>query len=633
MLKTQFKDYLVESQLFLGRAVIAGFIVTLCIGLLTMQMMNLQITGHDHYVTLSQDNRVKLVPLPPVRGLIYDSKGVILAQNQPTYSLEVTPEQVGDMDATLAELSRLIQINEEQLTRFQRLKSQKRRFESIPLKINLTPDEVAIIAVNRHRFPGVDIEAKLLRHYPLAEETAHVLGYVGRINERELEIIDNSNYAGTTHIGKNGVEKAYEDNLHGKVGMQRVEVNATGRTIRVLEKQQPVSGDNLHLHLDTGLQKIAMDAFGEEIGAAVAINPKTGGVLVLASKPGFNPNLFVEGISTSDYQALQSSPDNPLFNRTIRGQYPPGSTLKPFVALAGLETGLTSFPDKTFCPGYYSLPNHSHRYRDWKKSGHGWVDMNDSIVQSCDVYYYQLANEMGVTKMQEYLAHFGFGSRTGIDLGAELPGLLPSKEWKRRRHDKPWYPGETLIMGIGQGYFLSTPLQLAAATAAFANGGVFKAPRIVSHIEHVNTENGREEIDTINRNIPKVSQENWQNIDLSMTNVVEGIRGTAKRIRSPYYRLAGKTGTAQVFTIKQDEEYDEEKISKKNRDHALFVAYAPVEDPQIAVAVIVENGGSGGSVAAPIAKKIMDAYLLDPEQLKEEQLKEQRLKEQQDNQT
>jgi penicillin-binding protein 2 len=622
MLRTQIKDYLVESQLFLGRAVIAGFVVTLCIGLLILQMMKLQITGHDHYVTLSQDNRVKLVPLPPVRGLIYDSNGVILAQNQPTYSLEVTPEQVTDMDSTLTELSRLIDINEEQLTRFTRLKSQKRRFESIPLKINLTPEEVAIIAVNRHRFPGVDIEAKLLRHYPLADQTAHVLGYVGRINEQELQIIDNSNYAGTTHIGKNGVEKSYENNLHGKVGMQRVEVNATGRTIRVLEKHQPVSGDNLHLHLDTALQKIAMDAFGEEIGAAVAINPKSGGVLVLASKPGFNPNLFVEGISTSDYQALQSSPDKPLFNRTIRGQYPPGSTLKPFVALAGLETGFATFDDKTFCPGFYSLPNHSHRYRDWKKTGHGWVDMNDSIVQSCDVYYYQLAHDMGVTNMQEYLSHFGFGSRTGIDLGAELPGLLPSREWKRRRHDKPWYPGETLIMGIGQGYFLSTPLQLAAATAAFANGGVFKAPRIVSHIEHVNMADSTEDIGTIEKEIPKKNPENWKNIDLAMTNVVESIRGTAKRIRSPYYRIAGKTGTAQVFSVKQDEEYDEEKVSKKNRDHALFVAYAPVEDPQIAVAVIVENGGHGGSVAAPIAKKIMDAYLLSPEQIAEIQAKQ-----------
>ena len=622
MLRTQIKDYLVESQLFLGRAVIAGLVVTICIGLLILQMMKLQITGHDHYATLSQDNRVKLVPLPPVRGLIYDSNGVILAQNQPTYSLEVTPEQVTDMDTTLTELSRLIDINEEQLTRFTRLKSQKRRFESIPLKINLTPEEVAIIAVNRHRFPGVDIEAKLLRHYPLADQTAHVLGYVGRINEQELQIIDNSNYAGTTHIGKNGVEKSYENNLHGKVGMQRVEVNATGRTIRVLEKHQPVSGDNLHLHLDTALQKIAMDAFGEEIGAAVAINPKSGGVLVLASKPGFNPNLFVEGISTSDYQALQSSPDKPLFNRTIRGQYPPGSTLKPFVALAGLETGFATFDDKTFCPGFYSLPNHSHRYRDWKKTGHGWVDMNDSIVQSCDVYYYQLAHDMGVTSMQDYLSHFGFGSRTGIDLGAELPGLLPSREWKRRRHDKPWYPGETLIMGIGQGYFLSTPLQLAAATAAFANGGVFKAPRIVSHIEHVNMADSTEDIGTIEKEIPKKSPENWKNIDLAMTNVVENIRGTAKRIRSPYYRIAGKTGTAQVFTVKQDEEYDEEKVSKKNRDHALFVAYAPVEDPQIAVAVIVENGGHGGSVAAPIAKKIMDAYLLSPEQIAEIQAKQ-----------
>ncbi len=611
MLKTQIKDYLRESQLFLNRAVLSGLIVTICLGLLVLQLMKLQIEGHEHYKTLSRDNRVKLVPLPPVRGLIYDRNGVIVAQNLPTYSLDVTPEQVKDMQKTLDELAELIEIDEDQLKRFNRLIKQRRRFESIPLKISLTQEEVAKIAVQRHRFPGIDIEAKLLRHYPLADEMAHVLGYVGRINQRELEIIDNSNYAGTTHIGKNGVEKFYEDTLHGKVGMQQVEVNALGRTIRVLNKQQPVSGANLVLHIDTGLQRIAMQAFGEENGSAVAIDPRTGGVLAMVSKPGYDPNLFVGGISSQDYQALQASEHKPLFNRSLRGQYPPGSTLKPFVALAGLETDTITYHDRKFCPGFYQLPNHSHKYRDWKKTGHGWMDMDSSITQSCDVYFYELAHDMGVNKMQEYLANFGFGQKTGVDLGAELPGLLPSRDWKKRRHSKPWYPGETLIMGIGQGYFLTTPLQLAAATASFANGGIYRAPRVVDRIENSTSNELLEKIGTIENNIAINKTANWDDIELAMTNVVEHIRGTAKRIRSNEYRIAGKTGTAQVFTVKQDEEYDEEKISKKNRDHALFIAYAPIEDPQIAVAVIVENGGHGGSAAAPIAKKIMDAWLLD----------------------
>jgi len=611
MLKTQIKDYLRESQLFLNRAVLSGLIVSLCLGALVLQLMKLQIEGHEHYKTLSQDNRVKLVPLPPVRGLIYDRNGVIVAQNLPTYSLEVTPEQVKDMQKTLHELSKLIVIDEDELKRFNRLIKQRRRFESIPLKISLTQEEVAKIAVQRHRFPGIDIEAKLLRHYPLADEMAHVLGYVGRINQKELEIIDNSNYAGTTHIGKNGVEKFYEDTLHGDVGMQQVEVNALGRTIRVLEKQQPTSGANLVLHIDTELQRIAMQAFGEENGSAVAIDPNTGGVLAMVSKPGYDPNLFVSGISSKDYQALQASEHNPLFNRSLRGQYPPGSTIKPFIGLAALETNSITFHDRKFCPGFYQLPNHSHRYRDWKKTGHGWMDMDTSIAQSCDVYFYELAHEMGVKKMQEYLAKFGFGQKTGIDLGAELPGLLPSREWKKRRHNKPWYPGETLIMGIGQGYFLTTPLQLAASTASFANGGTYRAPRVVSRIENSTTRELIEKIGTVEKNIEIKKQSNWDDTELAMTNVVEHIRGTAKRIRSDNYRIAGKTGTAQVFTIKQDEEYDETKISKKNRDHALFVAYAPIEDPQIAVAVIVENGGSGSAAAAPIAKKIMDAWLLD----------------------
>ncbi|MGD2117822.1 MAG: penicillin-binding protein 2 [Chromatiales bacterium] len=614
MLKGQIKDYLRESQLYLNRAVFAGLLVTLLMAILVLRLMHLQISSHKHYTTLSQENRVKLVPLPPVRGLIYDRNGVIVAQNRPAYSLEITPEQVEDMDWTLAELAKLIDISDEQHQRFNRLKSQRRRFESIPLKVGLTSEEVARIAVNRHRFPGVDIEAQLLRHYPLSDQTAHVLGYVGRISEKELELIDPSSYAGTTHIGKNGVEKFYEDTLHGDVGMQQVEVNAIGRTIRVLEKQLPASGLNLQLHLDTRLQEIAMQAFEGENGSAVAIDPKTGGVLAMVSNPGFDPNLFVEGISSRDYQDLQASENKPLFNRALRGQYPPGSTLKPFVGLGGLETGTIDFETKKYCPGYYQLPGNTHRYRDWKKRGHGQVDMDISITQSCDVYYYDLAHEMGIDRLQQYLGQFGFGERTGVDLGGELPGLLPSKEWKRRRHNKPWYPGETLIMGIGQGYFLTTPLQLAAATATLANGGIYRAPRVVSKIIGNSTDDVIEKIGTTEKPLKKTSQANWDHMLTAMNHVVEGARGTAKRIQNKNYRIAGKTGTAQVFSVKQDEEYDEENVAKKFRDHALFMAFAPLEDPQIAVAVIVENGGHGGSIAAPIAKRIMDAYLLDETQ-------------------
>ncbi len=610
-MRHQIKDYLRESHLFLNRAVVSGLIVTICLTLLVVQLISLQISNHDHYTTLSRDNRVKIVPLPPVRGLIFDRNKVVLAENLPTYSLEITPEQVEDLDATLQKLQQIIQIDAEEISRFKRLKKQRRRFESIPLKVSLTPEEVAIVAVNRHSLPGVDIEAKLLRHYPQKDLTAHVLGYVGRINERELELIDNSNYAGTSHIGKNGVEKTYEDILHGEVGLQQVEVNAMGRTIRVLEKQLPQTGHNLMLHLDSRIQKVAMQAFGEEKGSAVAIEIKTGGVLALASNPGFDPNLFVAGISSRDYNSLQSSDAKPLFNRALRGKYPPGSTLKPFVALAGLETGTTTAEQKVFCPGFFRLPNHSHRYRDWKKTGHGHVDMDISITQSCDVYYYQLAYDMGIDMMQAYLANFGFGSPTGIDLVGELSGLLPSREWKRRRHNKPWYPGETLIMGIGQGYFLATPLQLAVATATFANGGTFRPPRVVSKVVGNDLNETLKPTEGPSQQLEIQNPTHWDDVSTAMIHVVEGARGTAKRIRSDDYRIAGKTGTAQVFTVKQDEEYDETKISKKNRDHALFVAFAPVEDPQIAVAVIVENGGHGGSVAAPIARKIMDAYLLE----------------------
>ncbi len=608
MPQSSIKDHLLESQLFLSRAIVSGILVVIILLLLAGRMFYLQVANHEHFTTLSKDNRVKLEPLPPTRGLIYDRKGRILAQNLPAYSLEIVPEKTPDIDATIEALREIIEISDEHLARFQRLRRQHRRFDSIPLRVRLEDDEVARLSVNRHRFPGVDVKATLLRDYPQAMKTAHLLGYVGRINERELDYIDVSNYSGTSYIGKNGVEKSYESLLHGQVGLQQVEVNAKGRVLRVLESRPPIPGDDLHLFLDMDLQQTALEALGEDNGAVAAIEIKTGGVLALVSKPGFDPNLFVEGISSEAYAALKNSIDKPLFNRAIRGQYPPGSTVKPFIALAGLEYEVVGYHQKTYCPGYYQLPGKEHKYRDWKKWGHGEVDMEKSIVESCDVYYYELARTLGIDRLHEFLQGFGFGHPTKVDLTGELSGLLPSREWKQERRREPWYPGETLIVGIGQGYFLATPLQLAAATATLANQGHHIRPRVVATIDK--TDGSNQESPKIIDDLQRLEPMHWDQIIDAMTKVVEGLRGTARSIQNENYRIAGKTGTAQVFSIKQDEEYDEETVAKRRRDHALFIAFAPVEDPQIAIAVVVENGGHGGAVAAPIAKQIMDKYLL-----------------------
>ncbi|PVV09027.1 MAG: penicillin-binding protein 2 [gamma proteobacterium symbiont of Ctena orbiculata] len=608
MPQSSIKDYLYESQLFLGRAIASGTLVLVVLFILIGRLFYLQVENHDHYKTLSQDNRVKLEPLPPTRGLIFDRNGAILAQNLPAYSLEITPERTENLDFTIQKLSEIIDINEDDINRFHQLRRQRRRFDSIPIRVRLKDEEVARIAVNRHRCPGVEVKASLLRDYPQGMKTAHLLGYVSRINAQELQIIDTSNYRGTNFIGKNGVEKSYEGLLHGSVGLQQVEVNAKGRVLRVLENRPPQPGDNLRLFLDMDLQATALEALGEYSGAVAAIDIQTGGVLTLVSKPGFDPNLFVEGISAKAYQALEESLDNPLFNRAIRGQYPPGSTVKPFIGLAGLEYDVVGYHQENYCPGYYQLPGKDHKYRDWKKWGHGKVNMQRAIVESCDVYYYELARTLGIDRLYEFLSGFGFGHPTKVDLDGELSGLMPSREWKQKRQREPWYPGETLIVGIGQGYFLATPLQLASATATLANRGHRIRPRVVDSIEK--SDGTLVESPKIVDDLHQLDPMHWDQVIHAMTEVVEGIRGTARSIHTDHYRIAGKTGTAQVFSVKQDEEYDEETIAKRKRDHALFIAFAPVEDPRIAIAVVVENGGHGGSVAAPIARKVMDRYLV-----------------------
>ncbi|MCU7959057.1 MAG: penicillin-binding protein 2 [gamma proteobacterium symbiont of Bathyaustriella thionipta] len=610
MSQLDFKDFRQEKRLFGLRAIQSGLLVIVLLLVVAGRMFYLQILMHDHYQTRSRDNRVKVLPLAPTRGLIYDANGVLLADNQPTYTLELFPEKLHNFDDTVARLRELIDIRETDIERYNKLRKRRRRFEGIPLRLHLSDEEIARIAINSHEFPEVRVKAALLRKYPLGELTAHVLGYVGRINEKELSKIDPSEYAGTSFIGKNGIEKSYEEILHGRVGLQQIEVNVGGRKLRVLDQSPATRGANLRLNLDIRLQRAAYDALGDYNGAAVAINPQTGGILALVSKPGMDPNLFVEGISSKAYTALKDSPDKPLFNRALRGTYPPGSTVKPFFGLAGLETHTRLASETTFCPGFYRLPWHSHKYRDWKKAGHGYTDLNKAIEQSCDVYFYTLAHSLGIDVMHDFMAQFGFGKKTGVDLPGEQHAILPSREWKKKRLKTVWYPGETLIMGIGQGYFTVTALQLASATATLAARGKHHVPRLVADII---TPEGK----TIAPPTPRATQierkqdENWDTVIQAMSNVVEGSRGTARRIRNEHYRIAGKTGTAQVFTVAQDAKYDADKISKKNRDHALFMAFAPVENPQIAVAVIVENGGHGGSVAAPVAKAMMDAYLLD----------------------
>ena len=606
-----FKDHFLESRLFMGRALVMLTLCTLLLLALVVRLVYLQVIAHEHYATLADGNRIRILPEPPNRGLIYDRNGTLLAENLPSFRLEITPEQIKDMPATLEALGELVQLREVDLERFARLRQRSPAFRAIPLRFRLSEEEVARFAVNRHHFPGVDIEAGLTRHYPQGPLAVHALGYVGRIDERDLQNISESDYSGTSHIGKNGLERSYEDQLHGTVGHRKVETNAQGRVLRVLERTAPAPGNNLHLTLDARLQAATEAAFGDFTGAAVAIDPDNGDVLALVSMPGYDPNPFVNGIEVAEYRALQEHDGRPLFNRALRGQYPPGSTIKPFVGLGGLEQGITSSRATTFCPGFYTLPGRERRYRDWKRTGHGTINLRDAIVQSCDVYFYDLALSMGIDRLHESLAHFGLGRITGIDVVGELGGLLPSREWKRATHNEGWYPGETLITGIGQGFMLTTPLQLANATAILANGGRKLQPRMVRAIQG-GGDDAPEPLPVLELDhIPRNKSEHWQDVINAMIDSIHSPRGTARRIADAPYRIAGKTGTAQVFGLKQEEEYDAETLDARLHDHALFIAFAPADSPRIAIAVIVEHGGSGGAVAAPVARRILDAYLLD----------------------
>ncbi|MEJ2742380.1 MAG: penicillin-binding protein 2, partial [Gammaproteobacteria bacterium] len=553
-------------------------------------------------------------------GLIFDRNGVLLAENRPSFTLVLHPNKIEDLTKTLAELETLVTVLETDKQRFEaRLQRTRRLGEGVPLRFDLDEAEQARLAVNQHKWVGVDVEAELIRHYPLAELTAHVVGYVGRINEREEAKIDKAAYAGTQHIGKIGLERFYESRLLGTVGSERVESDARGRISRVLERIDPQPGQNLSLFLDTTVQRVAQEALGDRRGAVVAIELPTGGVVAMTSTPSFDSNLFVQGIDHQTYNKLNQTQDRPLYNRALKGQYPPGSTIKPLVALAALERGVANWEYRLWDPGFYQLEGGDHQYRDWKKGGHGWVDMHSAIVQSCDTYFYELSHRLEIDAMHDFLSLFGLGQETEIDLGGEGSGILPSRAWKRASRGQVWYPGETLITGIGQGFMLATPLQLAYAIAVLATEGQTSRPRLwreaptlpVWSESILNDVDGREHSADVSQRRAPWREENGARIIQAMEDVVHSPRGTARRLgKDAAYKIAGKSGTAQVLGVPQGEKYDAEAIAERYRDHALFVAFAPVDNPLIAVAVIVENGGSGGGTAGPVARAVMDAYLL-----------------------
>ncbi len=603
-----------ELDRFRRRLAILGFFVLTLLSLLLLRFFYLQVIQHGHYSTLAEANRISILPIAPHRGIIVDRNGVMLAHNYSAYTLEITPSKVQNLDDTIDALATIVEITPRDRRRFRKLLEESKRFESLPIRTRLSDEEIARFAVHRYRFPGVDAKARLFRQYPQGEMFSHVVGHIGRINQREVEQLEKedrlANYRGSDYIGKTGLEQSYEKFLHGTTGVEEVEVDSGGRAVRTLSRTPPVSGNNLVLNLDAKLQEVAYNAFGDRRGALVAIDPATGGILAFVSKPGFDPNLFVDGIDPQSWSELNGSPDKPLLNRASAGTYPPGSTFKPFMALAALFYGKRTPQQAISDPGYYMFGG--HRFRDDKVDGHGMVDMYKSIVVSCDTYYYVLANDLGIDPIARFMALFGFGSRTGIDIAGEVTGVLPSTEWKMRRFSKPeqkkWYAGETISVGIGQGYNNYTPLQLASATATLANDGVMFRPHIVNYIEDIRTRD-KTAIEPKPLRDLGLNPEHIKVIKDAMVGVNK--EGTSARVfAGAPYTSAGKTGTSQVIAIKQGEKYVESRVAEQHRDHALFIAYAPADKPTIALAVIAENSGFGARAAAPVARQVLDYHLL-----------------------
>jgi penicillin-binding protein 2 len=618
------KDLHSERHLFMSRVILAAVVSALLLGLVIARLVQLQVVDHELFAEKSHGNRVRIEPVPPIRGLVFDRKGRVVAENLPAYQLEMVPEQVDDIDDTLQRLAMIGLIDAEDIPHYKELSRSGPRFKPVALKLRLTEEEIANFAIQRPRFPGVDFRPRLVRYYPRGLDVAHVVGYVGALSSADLQRLDSASYAGTSHTGKTGVESSFESDLHGEPGYRHLVTNARGRQVpgetsdlldsRRFDNLSSAPGNNIHLSIDLELQTIATRAFAGTRGALVALDPWTGEILALVSAPSFDPNLFAVGMTTSQFRELQDDPDRPLFNRAVRGTYPPGSTIKPMLALAALETGATNMTRKSFCRGYFQLPGNEHRYRDWKPEGHGPVDIHEAISQSCDVYFYEISGNLGIDAIHEYLDRFGLGTKVGIDIGGESSGLVPSREWKRSAFRNPddqrWYHGETVIASIGQGYMLASPLQLAAAAGVLATRGQRFRPHVVAAVEDALS---GERVPVSSERLPDVEIVNdahWNAVIEAMHAVLQGPRGTARAVGlGAAYEMAGKSGTAQVVSIAQDEEYDEVDLEERERDHALFMAFAPLDKPRIAVALIVENGESGSNVAAPIAKSIMDAYL------------------------
>lgn len=612
---TEFKNTERELHYFRLRLSAVGVFVFICFGLLLTRFVWLQVYKHTDYAAQAEENRISIVPVVPNRGLILDRNGVVLARNFSAYTLEITPSKIhGELDAVIDDLATLVDIQPKDRKRFRKLLEESKNFESSPIRTRLSDEEVARFTAQRYRFPGVEIQARLFRQYPLGQLASHVIGYIGRISQKDAEKIedmeDAANYSGTDYIGKEGLEKSYEKYLHGTTGYEEVEVSAGGRAVRTLSRTPASPGNNLILSIDIELQRVVEEAFGERRGAMVAIEPATGDVLAYVSMPTFDPNLFVEGIDTQSWEFLNTSLDRPLLNRPLSGSYPPGSTYKPFMALAGLELGKRTPAQAISDPGFFFFGN--HRFNDDKPGGHGVVDMYRSIVHSCDTYFYLLANDLGVDAMHDFMKPFGFGQLTGIDLEHERTGLLPSTTWKRNAYRKPeqkkWYAGETISLGIGQGYNSFTPLQMAHAMANLVNNGVVMKPHLVKIIENGVT---KEHTLTVPKESYRISLKQ-ENIDV-IKNAMIGVprEGTSMRaFTGTEYVSAGKTGTAQVVGLKRGEKYDAKKMAERHRDHSLYIAFAPVDNPRIALAIVVENGGFGSEAAAPIARKALDYYLL-----------------------
>ncbi|CAK9887350.1 MULTISPECIES: penicillin-binding protein 2 [Pseudomonas] len=602
------KDHEKDARMVRSRVVVGAVAIVLLICVLIARLYYLQVIQYDYHSTLSENNRVHVQPIPPTRGLIFDRNGVIVADNRPSFSLSMTRERSGDWQQVLDVIVEVLELTPDDRTLFEkRMRQGRRPFEPVPILFELTEEQIARIAVNQFRLPGVEVVAQLVRHYPQGAHFAHSVGYVGRINEKELKTLDPVNYSGTHHIGKTGIERFYEPELHGQVGYEEVETNARGRVLRVLKRTDPIPGKDIVLSLDIKLQEAAEAALGGRRGAIVALDPNTGEVLAMVSQPSFDPNPFVTGISFKAYAELRDSIDRPLFNRVLRGLYPPGSTIKPAVAIAGLDSGVVTASSRVFDPGFYQLPNYDHKYRNWNRSGDGWVDLDLAIMRSNDTYFYDLAHKMGIDRLSSYMNKFGLGQKVSLDMFEESAGLMPTREWKRATRRQAWFPGETLILGIGQGYMQTTPLQMAQAIALIASKGKWNRPHLAKTIEGQPPVDENPMDDIVLRD-----KSDWAKVTHGMEQVMHNARGTARAAAAgAQYRIAGKSGTAQVVAIKQGERYDRNKVQERHRDHALFVGFAPAENPKIVVSVMIENGEAGGRVAAPVMRQVMDAWLLD----------------------